>query len=116
MVNTRFTLLQSLNLLIIYKHIDLKFLQTLLIILLIYFALRFIFKLYGKQMMAWAGRKFMQRMARKMQKGQGAAGMNFEDLFRQAAAQQQQSKKKSNPQVKKKEEVVGEYVDYEEID
>jgi len=88
----------------------LKFLQALLIVLVVYVTLRLIFKYYGKSILAWLGKKAMQRMARSFEK---RSGMNMSDIKNSQTNRTSNHKKVNKPTEKK---VVGEYVDFEEID
>ena len=60
--------------------------------------------------MAWLGKKAVQRMARSFEK---RSGMNMGD-FNKQSEQSSSNPKKVNKSTEKK--VVGEYVDFEEID
>ncbi|MGB5980559.1 MAG: DUF4834 family protein [Nonlabens sp.] len=88
-----------------------KFLQTLLIILIIYVIVRLIRKTFGSQIMRWMGKKAMQRVQK-----------SFEDHMNanESAQNRETSYKKPNRGSKTNEfrekKKVGEYVDFEEID
>lgn len=77
------------------------FLKTLAIILMVYFGLRFLAKLLWPYLVKYITKK---------------AGQKMENAFKgfQQQGQQQPTQTKDVP--KKSTEVVGEYVDYEEID
>lgn len=84
------------------------FLKTLLIILLVYFGLKFLFKLVAPYLMRYLAKKTAQK---------------FENAFGQSPFGQQQSDPEGSvtidgaPSTKSKSKsTVGEYVDYEEID
>ena len=77
------------------------FLKTLVIILLVYFAIRFSAKLLWPYLLRYITKKAGQKME--------SAFKGFQQQTQQAGAPAQEVPKKSN-------EVVGEYIDYEEID
>ena len=85
-----------------------KFLQTILIILLIFFALRIIFRLAAPYIMRYiakkAGERF-QNMAQGFNTQQPKTEKEGETVIDRAPKRKQQSNKN-----------VGEYIDYEEID
>ena len=85
-----------------------KFLQTILIILLVFFALRILFRLAAPYIMRYiakkAGERF-QNMAAGFQERQNAPQREGETVIDKKPRQQTQSNKN-----------VGEYIDYEEID
>ncbi|MGJ8684365.1 MAG: DUF4834 family protein [Nonlabens sp.] len=87
-----------------------KLLQVIFIVLVFYVSFRLIFKHFGKSIMAWLGKKAMQRMARSFEK---RSGMNMSDFNQPGQSSSQSSKKVNKPTEKK---VVGEYIDFEEID
>ena len=84
-------------------------LKTILIVLLVYFGLKILFRYFGPMLL----RYFMKRMGRK-----------FEQQFNQQfGGPQQQNNKKGKVSIDKKpksgresNKTVGEYIDYEEID
>lgn len=85
-----------------------SFLRTILIILLIYFALKIFFKWFGPSIL----RYFMRKMGEKAMKG-----------FNQSSPFSAENKKEPEPEIKRKEpntrktkKDVGEYIDYEEIE
>lgn len=80
------------------------FLKTILIILLVYFALRF----FTRLLMPY----FLQYVAKK-------AGQKMEGMFKgfqEQANPGNTTKQASEPVKKKSSNVVGEYIDYEEIE
>jgi len=84
------------------------FLKTLLIILLVYFGLKFLFKLVAPYLMRYLAKKTAQK---------------FESAFGQSPFDQQHADPEGSvtiegvPSTKSKSKsTVGEYVDYEEID
>lgn len=80
------------------------FLKTLVIILLVYFALRFSIRLLAPLFISYIAKK---------------AGQKIESVFKgfQEQAQNAHNSQNKTQQVpKKKKEVVGEYIDYEEIE
>lgn len=87
-----------------------KLLQVLLIVLVVYVSFRLVFKYFGKSIMAWLGKKAMERMARSFEK---RSGMNMSDFNHPREKTTANHKKVNKPAEKK---VVGEYVDFEEID
>lgn len=86
------------------------FLKFILVVLIIYVSFRLIFKYFGKAILAWLGKKAMQRVQRSFE---ARAGFNPNDMFNQGKAQKNNSQKSSQPLEKK---TVGEYIDFEEID
>ena len=84
-----------------------SFLKTFLILLLVYFGLRIIFRLYGPLILRW----FARKMARR-----------FERQFQAYQSQAQQNPAQTNPSSGSRinsdglDSQVGEYIDYEEID
>lgn len=86
------------------------FLEVLLIILIFFVLLRLIFKFFGASIMRWLGRKALERMSKSFEK---RSGMNFNDFNNAQEPESRTHKKVNNPTEKK---VVGEYVDFEEID
>jgi hypothetical protein len=83
-------------------------LETIFLILCIYVGFRLFFKFFGKSILQWLSKKAMQRIARKMGDPNGFGNFN-------SSSQPTHSPKKSVPK-KKSKKVVGEYVDFEEID
>lgn len=79
-----------------------SFLKTLAIILLVYFGLRFLAKLLWPYIVKYLTRKASQKME------------NVFKGFQQHTQQQQSTSTKDVPN--KSSKVVGEYIDYEEID
>ncbi|WP_151673327.1 DUF4834 family protein [Patiriisocius marinus] len=83
------------------------FIKTILIILLIYFGLKFLLKLASPYIMRYIQKK---------------AGQKFEDMFSHMQGAQPQQKKEGEitidkiPKQKSGSKPVGEYVDFEEID
>ena len=83
------------------------FIKTILIILLIYFGLKFLLKLASPYIMRYIQKK---------------AGQKFEDMFNNMQGAQSQQKKDGEitidkiPKQKPGSNPVGEYVDFEEID
>ncbi len=85
-----------------------KFLQTILIILLIFFALRIIFRLAAPYLMKYVAKKAGERfehMARGYQTRQNPQQREGETVIDKVPQREQNANKK-----------VGEYIDYEEID
>ncbi len=80
------------------------FLTTILIILLVYFALRFFGRLLLPFLMRYIAKKATQKM-------EGA----FKG-FQQQTASSHTRKTNTEPVAKKSSKVVGEYIDFEEID
>ncbi|MEQ3655939.1 MAG: DUF4834 domain-containing protein [Dokdonia sp.] len=80
------------------------FLTTILIILLVYFALRFFGRLLLPFLMRYIAKKATQKM-------EGA----FKG-FQQQASSSNTARTESEPVSKKSSKVVGEYIDFEEID
>ncbi|MBX2827526.1 MAG: DUF4834 family protein [Flavobacteriaceae bacterium] len=85
-----------------------SFLKTILIILLVYFGLKFLFRLLAPYAMRYLAKKAAQR---------------FENAFEQApfgthgTSPGPQTRSDSNKDIPKSNgKIVGEYVDYEEID
>jgi len=81
-----------------------SFLKTILIILLVYFSLKFLGKLLLPYLMRYIAKKAGQKMEN--------AFKGFEGF--QQSGKPDEPKKESVP--KKSSEVVGEYIDYEEIE
>lgn len=85
-----------------------SFLQTILIILLVYFALKIFFKWFGPRIL----RYFMKKMGEKAMRS-----------FNQSASFSSEKKKDPEPEInrtkpnrRKTKKDVGEYIDYEEIE
>jgi uncharacterized membrane protein len=90
----------------------LAFLKFALVFLIIYVALRLVFRFVGKAILAWLGKKLLQRVQRSFESRTGFSGNDpFEAPPEQAA--QEQKQQSSQPLEKK---TVGEYIDFEEID
>lgn len=88
-----------------------KFLQTLLIILVVYVSVRLLWRAFGKQILAWMGKKAMEKVQKSFEsRMQGSQDQAQDPTFRNTTIT---SKGKPNFTEKKK---VGEYVDFEEID
>lgn len=83
------------------------FIKTILIVLLIYFGLKFLLKLASPYIMRYIQKK---------------AGQKFEDIFSNMQGPQPQQKNDGEitidkiPKQQKSSNTVGEYVDFEEID
>ena len=84
-----------------------SFLKTFLIILLVYFGLRIVFRLYGHQILRWFARKMARRFERQ-----------FQAYNSQAQQASSQGRTADGPKFKSdsRDSQVGEYIDYEEID
>lgn len=84
-----------------------SFLKTFLILLLVYFGLRIVFRLYGPLILRWFARKMARRFERQFQAYQSQAQQN-----------QSHTSPSSAPKFKSeaRDSQVGEYIDYEEID
>jgi len=85
-----------------------SFLKTLLIVLLVYFAMRFLLRLAGPYLLKLLAKKMSRR---------------FEQAFQQAGFNQDPSAQTSSEaasgqsgQPRTNGKVVGEYIDYEEVD
>ncbi|MDP5077316.1 MAG: DUF4834 family protein [Nonlabens sp.] len=87
------------------------FLKFILTVLIIYVTIRLVWRFFGKAILAWMGKKAMQRVQRSFESRMGANGNPFGNTQQQ---QTQQSSKKSSQPLEKK--TVGEYIDFEEID
>lgn len=87
-----------------------KLLQVIFIVLVVYVSFRLVFKYFGKSIISWLGKKAMQRVSRSFEKRHG---MHTDD-FNQPNGQPFPKDKKVNKPTEKK--VVGEYIDFEEID
>lgn len=85
-----------------------SFLKTLLIVLLVYFALRFLFRLFGPYLMGLLAK----RVARRFQNAFEQAG--FDPNMGNPDPGPQKSAKRDTTKTNGK--VVGEYIDFEEID
>ncbi|HET8838743.1 MAG TPA: DUF4834 domain-containing protein [Flavobacteriaceae bacterium] len=83
------------------------FLQVILVILLIYFALKFIFRLYGAAILRFIFRKIGQKFEKKFREQQG---------FPPPQRERKTTIDKNKPKSRKAKKEVGEYIDYEEID
>lgn len=82
-----------------------SFLKTVLIILLVYLGLKFLFRLLGPYLMRYVAKKAAQRFERSF--GQSPFSNDS------AQSREVHDIPKKN---KSKEKVVGEYIDFEEID
>lgn len=87
-----------------------EFLTILFIILCIYVAIRLVFKYYGRHIMQWLGKKAMQQMGKRMQKSGAFDPFDTSSQAQKAPANSSQDRKKQQ------KKVVGEYIDFEEID
>ncbi|MAZ27084.1 MAG: DUF4834 domain-containing protein [Cytophagaceae bacterium] len=86
-----------------------KFLQTLLIILLVLMALRYLFKLLSPYIMRFLARKVQERF--------GSKAYHYGQQPRQEPRHEGETSIYSAPQQQKSSnKKVGEYIDYEEID
>ena len=85
------------------------FVKTLLIILLIYFAVKIIFKWFGPQIMRYIFKKVGQRVSRNFQQQQ-------QDFRKQHQQKEEFTIDRDPKKNKKSNKNVGEYIDYEEID
>lgn len=88
------------------------FLKFILVILITFVAIRLIFRVFGKAILAWLGKKLLQRVQRGFESRAGFSGNNPSEAASQQAAQEQK-RQSSQPREKK---TVGEYIDFEEID
>jgi hypothetical protein len=89
----------------------LKFLQTLLIILVIYVSIRLLWKAFGKQILKWLGMKALQRVQKSFNDRMGG------NSHPEEPAPPTTGKKSTIDTNKFREKKkVGEYVDFEEID
>jgi len=92
----------------------LKFLQTLLIILVIIVSIRLIWKYFGKMILKWLGMKAMQRVQKSFEKRAGfQPGQN---PFQNTTTNTSRKSPKSAPLKSNEKKKVGEYIDFEEID
>lgn len=90
------------------------FLQTLLILLIVFVSIRLIWKYFGKMILKWLGMKAMQQVQKSFEKRAGfQSGQNpFQNnTERPKSTSRQKAPLKSNENKK-----VGEYIDFEEID
>ena len=85
-----------------------SFLKTLLIVLLVYFALRFVLRLAAPYMLKFVAKKMSRRFEQAFQQ----AGFD-QDPFTQKS---QNSAPKSDQKLRTNGKVVGEYIDFEELD
>lgn len=88
-----------------------KFLQTVLIILIVLVTIRLLWKAFGKTVLKWLGMKAMQRVQKSFEKRTGFH--TGESPFQN---QQAESAKTSTPLKSNEKKKVGEYIDFEEID
>lgn len=88
--------------------VSMKFIQTLLIILLIFFGLRILFRLLSPYIMRYLAKKVGQRF-QNMAQGYGQQRAPSEKEGETIIDQVPNREKRSNKNV-------GEYIDYEEID
>ncbi|PQJ18350.1 DUF4834 family protein [Nonlabens sp. SY33080] len=88
--------------------------KTFLIILMVLIALRILFKIFRKPILAWLGKKAMQRFQKSFEK---RAGFNNPYSATNKSENAYQTPDKSFKKARSKEKKkVGEYVDFEEID
>ncbi|MGB5943245.1 MAG: DUF4834 family protein [Leeuwenhoekiella sp.] len=85
-----------------------KFLQTILIILLLYFAFRIIFRLAAPYVMRYVARKAGERF-QQMGRDFANSGKSPKEPGKTTVESASQKKRQSN-------KTVGEYIDYEEIE
>lgn len=96
------------------KDYFLKFLQTLLIILIIVVTIRLLWRYFGKAILKWLGMKALQRIQKSFEKRTGfEQGQN---PFSNAAYNSTKKAKENAPLQSNKNKKAGEYVDFEEID
>lgn len=88
------------------------FLKILLVFLIIYVTIRLVWRFFGKLILAWLGKKAMERVQRSFQQQTGFNSTN-NPFSKNQTSDQSPDKTFSQPREKKK---VGEYVDFEEID
>lgn len=84
------------------------FLRTLLIILLIYYGVKFLMRLLAPYMLNY--------MSKKMQERFGGHHQSQQNFDRQQAREGEITIDKMPPRQKTSDKKVGEYIDYEEID
>jgi len=85
-----------------------SFLKTILIILLVFLALKYLLKWLSPYIMRFIAKKAAQRF-------ENAFGQNpFQDVNTQTRDEDTLDKANKNP--KSNDKIVGEYVDYEEVD
>ena len=82
-------------------------LKFILIVGVVYFGLRFIFKFYGRTILRFILRKIGKRMERKFQQSEGFS--NTQSPEKTTIDHQPPNRRQNNNDV-------GEYIDYEEID
>ena len=78
-----------------------SFIQTIAIVLLVYFALRFILKMVAPYIMRFVAKKAQQKM---------------EQAFKGFESMQNKSRQPEEDIPRKSSKIVGEYIDFEEID
>ena len=88
-----------------------EFLKTLLIILWVYYALKLLARWLFPRVLPWMMRQVFKRAAQSNQSFGPKSGAPFDPFTTHFSEKKQQ--KKENPKSKK---VVGEYIDFEEID
>lgn len=88
----------------------LKFLQTLLIILVVFVSIRLLWRIFGRQLLKWLGMKALQRVQKSFNSQMGGRNRPQEPSNTTSRAPIVNNK----PLREKKK--VGEYVDFEEID
>ncbi|MEN8816393.1 MAG: DUF4834 family protein [Nonlabens sp.] len=91
-----------------------KFLQTLLIILIIIVTIRLLWRYFGKAILKWLGMKAMQRVQKSFEKRAGFQGQ--QNPFQNPNAGSKSSSKENAPFKSNENKKVGEYIDFEEID
>lgn len=90
-----------------------KLLQAVLIIISVYLAVRLLLKYYGKSIIRWAGKKAMERVQKQFYQQQSG---REETVAKDGRTEVRRPKPSPGPQKKNPNKVVGDYVDYEEID
>lgn len=91
-----------------------KFFITLLVIIAILLVIRLIFKIYGRRILIWAGKKASEKVMKEAQKKYGSSSP-----FTKSAHYENQKEKPDNLNSSRKskdDKVVGEYIEYEEIE
>jgi hypothetical protein len=88
-----------------------EFLKTLLIVLWIYYALKFLVRWLFPRILPWMMKQIFKRAAQSNQPFGSQNGTAFDSFTNRASGDKHD--KKENPKSKK---VVGEYIDFEEIE